>query len=326
MKLLTIDNGGDGAAGVLLECGEILHLARAALPGTAEPWLPAGLKEILCGGAQGLDIVRRMAARAAAQDGAGRQRLRESGALLPGSTPLLAPIPKPGLVLAAGLAYRSHLAEMAGTPPPPHPTGFIKSPHSVTGPHANVAVPPAAPHHIDYEGELAVVFGRRCHAVTADEALDHVAGYTVANDISARDWVRDVWSAETPWDARRTWEVNIMGKQYPGFTPLGPVLLTADEVPDAGRLRIITRLNGRLMQDAPVSDMLFSIAETIAHFSRWYAFEPGDVLLTGTPAGVGAGRMPPVFMADGDVIEVAIEGIGALRNVIRANTGERSAA
>lgn len=316
MKLVTIDSVAAGVPGALLASGEILHLGKAALQGSLEAWLPTSVKAILQAGEEGLAIARRIVARVAATGDAERALLRARGALTSQETPLLAPIPDPSLVVAAGLAYRSHLAEMSGTPTPPHPTAFMKSPGSITGPGALVTVPAGASQCIDYEGELAVVFGRACHCVEARDALGYVAGYVAANDISARDWVRDVWAAQTPWDARRTWEVNIMGKQFPGFTPLGPVLLTADEVPDPAGLGITTRLNGRVMQSAKVSDLIFELADTIAFLSRWYRFQPGDVLLTGTPAGVGVGRKPPVFMHEGDTVEVEIDGIGVLRNHI----------
>ncbi|WP_322013637.1 fumarylacetoacetate hydrolase family protein [Paraburkholderia sp. J12] len=316
MKLVTIDAGIAGAPGAILRSGEILHLARAALPGSLEAWLPGSLREILAAGEAGLAIVRQIVQRVEAMEHTPRERLRAAGTLTGAATPLLAPIPRPGLVLAAGLAYRSHLAEMAGTPAPPHPTGFLKSPHSIAAPDTPVILPPDADRQVDYEGELAVVFGRTCHGVTAQTALDYVGGYTVANDLSARDWVRAVWEAREPWQARTAWEVNIMGKQFDGFTPLGPALVTSDEIPDPALLQLTTRLNGEVMQQASVSDLIFDVAHTIAHFARWYTFEPGDVLLTGTPAGVGVGRKPPVFLRDGDVVDVTVTGIGHLRSTV----------
>jgi acylpyruvate hydrolase len=319
MKLVTIDSVRGGEPGALLPSGEVLALRRAAQADSLEIWLPDSLRDLLAGGPAALALVRALVERVLADPGL-QDGLRQRGALMPPGTRLLAPVPNPSLVVAAGLAYKSHLAEMAGTPTPRQPTGFIKVPASIVGPDHAVALPADAPAHVDYEGELAVVFGRRCHRVGADQAMDCVAGYTVANDISARDWVRDVWGATQPWEARQTWEVNIMGKQFEGFTPLGPVLLTADEVPDVGRLHITTHLNSELMQSSPVSDLIFSLPETIAYFSRWYCFNAGDVLLTGTPAGVGAGRKPQVFMKAGDVIEVAISCIGTLRNTLVAAT------
>jgi acylpyruvate hydrolase len=317
MKLVTIDVGAGGVPGAILRSGEVLHLPRAAQPGTVEAWLPDSTAGILSAGKAGLTVVRQIVERVEAMDEPSRQRLRAAGTLTGEATRLLAPVPQPRLVVAAGLAYRSHLAEMAGTPAPSHPTGFMKSPNSIAAPDAEVHLPPDADGHVDYEGELAVVFGSTCHAVTRECALDYVAGYTIANDISARDWVRAVWEAKAPWEARLTWEVNIMGKQFSSFTPLGPALLTADEVPDPTALHLTTRLNGEVMQSAPVSDLIFDLGTTIAHFSRWYTFEPGDVLLTGTPAGVGVGRKPPVFMRAGDVVDITVSGIGTLSNTIR---------
>lgn len=316
MKLVTIDNVKGGSPGAQLASGDILHLARAAHSHGLEGWLPGNLRDILAAGPAGLDVVRGIVERVSASSPQKIEVFRRNGTLTSAETPLLAPVPEPKLIVAAGLAYRSHLAEMSGTPQPPHPTGFMKSPHSVTGPGKTVELPTQADAQVDYEGELAVVFGRSCHNVSAGLAMDYVAGYCIANDISARDWVKEVWDAQTPWEARRTWEVNIMGKQFGGFTPLGPVLLTVDEVPVLGDLRIVTRLNGQVLQDSPLSDLIFDLGETISWFSRWYRFEPGDVLLTGTPAGVGIGRKPQLFMADGDVVEIEIVGIGKLHNVI----------
>jgi acylpyruvate hydrolase len=236
--------------------------------------------------------------------------------VLAANTPLLAPVPDARLMLAAGLAYKSHLAEMAGTPTPTHPTGFMKSPHSIGRPGAAIVLPASAPDMVDYEGELALVFGRRCHRVAPQEALACIAGCMVANDVSARDWVQAVWSANSPWQARQTWEVNIMGKQFPGFTPLGPCLTTLDELPSIPALRLTTRLNGNVVQSSAIGDLIFSLEDTIAHFSGWYEFLPGDILLTGTPAGVGVGRKPRLFMKHNDIVEVEIEGIGVLRNRI----------
>lgn len=313
MRLVSIDDRRDsgGSAGAVLASGEIVQLGRAALSGTVEAWLPDTLLAILRGGPPGLAVVRGIIARSDALTADDAAAARAGGMILPATTRLQAPIGSPAMILAAGLAYRSHLAEMAGTPTPPHPTAFLKTAASITGP-GPVTLPPQARDQVDYEGELAVVFGRHCHAVTAAEALDYVAGYTAANDLSARDWVRDVWSAEAPWDARRTWEVNIMGKQFPGFTALGPVLTTTDEIPDPAALRLRTLLNGEVMQDALIDDLIFPVAEMIAWFSRWHSFAPGDVLLTGTPAGVGIGRSPPRFIRPGDRVSVEIDRVGAL--------------
>jgi 2-keto-4-pentenoate hydratase/2-oxohepta-3-ene-1,7-dioic acid hydratase in catechol pathway len=320
MKLLSFDTPCGESAGALLPSGEVLALAAAAKTDSLEVWLPRRLIDILQAGEDGLRIVRSLVDRVWADERA-LQALRDRGALMPlAATRLLAPISSPSLLLAVGLAYKSHLAEMRNTPAPPHPSAFIKLPASIQRPNGPIPVPPDAPAHIDFEGELAVVFGRRCHKVRANEALDYVAGYTVCNDVSARDWVEDVFKAKTPWEARWTWEVNVMGKSFPGFTPLGPVLTTADEIDDPHSLTLKTRLNGQIVQHAETSDMIFSLNEVIAYFSRWYTFQPGDVLATGTPAGVGVGRKPPLFMKPGDVIEVEISKIGILRNIVEQDT------
>ena len=317
MKLVTIDTGPRGTPGAWLPSGDILHLARAAAPGTAEAWIPGSVRDLLEAGEEGLGIVRRLVERVAAASPERLAALREAGALTPADrTRLLAPVTEPRLIIGGGLNYHSHLKEMAGTPSPSRPTGFLKVAASVAGPDAAIRVPAGAPDMVDWEGELACVIGRACHGVSEADALAHVAGYTIVNDISARDWVADVFGSTAPWDARLTWEVNIMGKQFPGFTAMGPVLTTADEAGDPNGLTLETRLNGTVVQHDSTGGVIFGFAQSIAFFSRWYALQPGDVITTGTPAGVGAGRKPPQYMKPGDTIEVEVSRIGVLRNPI----------
>ncbi|MFZ2980774.1 MAG: fumarylacetoacetate hydrolase family protein, partial [Sphingobium sp.] len=306
MKLVTIAGPAGGSPGAVLQSGEIIDLRLAARLGSLDQWIPSSVIGILAGGDAGLALVGDLVEHTEASDLRQRSMLAEKGAILPESTRLLSPVPAPTMVVAAGLAYNSHLKEMSGTPPPRHPTGFLKIPASITGSGANVRLPPHAAEHMDYEGELAVIFGKHCHCVEAENSLDHVAGYSVANDFSARDWVYDAWRAEGAWEARLTWEVNIMGKQFPGFTAVGPWLVTRDELSDIGNQKLTTHINGQMVQESPISDTIFSLADTIAHFSRWYSFCPGDILLTGTPAGVGVGRKPPLFLKPGDRVEVGI--------------------
>jgi 2-keto-4-pentenoate hydratase/2-oxohepta-3-ene-1,7-dioic acid hydratase in catechol pathway len=317
MRLVTIDEGVRGSPGALLASGEVLHLARAAAPATVECWLPMTLRDILDAGEAGLGVVREIVERAEATSGEARAALRRSGAVTSrDATRLLAPIPEPRLVIGGGLNYRSHLREMPGTPEPSRPTGFIKAAASIVGPDAVIHTPRQAANMVDWEGELACVIGRTCHDVSTDEALSCIAGYTIVNDLSARDWVGDVFTATQPWEARLTWELNIMGKQFAGFTAMGPVLATTDEVGDPNDLTLETRLNGEVVQYVHTSDVVFGFAESMAFFSRWYTFHPGDLITTGTPAGVGAGRKPPRYMRQGDLIEVEISWIGTLRNTI----------
>lgn len=317
MKLVSFDSPAGPQAGALLDTGEVVNISRAAHPDSVEAWIPRELIDILKAGPEGLSLVRQVVQRAAKSSGRERERLMSTGGLMkPGIAKLLTPVARPGAVLAVGLAYKKHLAEMSNTPAPPHPSAFYKNPSSITGPDEPIAVPPQVPGHIDFEGELAIVFGRRCHNVTREAAMEYVAGYTICNDISARDWVSRVWAAKDPWESRWSWEVNIMGKSMPGFTPIGPVIATPDEIGDPYALHLTTRLNGTVMQSSEISDMIFPLAEVISYFSRWLTFQPGDILSTGTPAGVGIGRKPPVFMKAGDTIEVEISRIGVLRNSI----------
>ena len=317
MRLVTIDNGSAGTAGAVLRSGEILNFVRAASTNTIESWIPGELRAILAAGPRGLDVVRTLVAKVEGGDDKLLQRLRRNGALTGPDTPLLAPLPAPGLMVAAGLAYKSHLAEMSGTPIPKQPTAFMKSPNSITGPGAAVALP-ACRRACRLRGRARRRVRPRVPRRDARRG-DGVRGrlHRGQRHLGARLDPRGRHATHA-WEARQTWEVNIMGKQYDGFTPLGPVLLTADEVPDPGKLQITTRLNGEVMQHAPVSDLIFKLQDTISYLSRWYTFRPGDVLLTGTPAGVGVGRRPPVFMHAGDVVEVEISGIGILRNTIQA--------
>ena len=211
----------------------------------------------------------------------GRDRLAAAGGLRPlAETPLLAPIPDPRLLLSVGRNYGQHLKEMQDNPKPAYPTAFIKTMVSLNGSGKPIPVPPQCADMIDYEGEFCFVFGATCHDVAAANALNYVAGYTIANDVSARDWVPEVRSAEAPFDAIIAWERNVMGKNLPGFTPCGPVIVTRDEVPDPHDLQLTTRLNGEEMQSTKTDDLLFKLPELISYFSKWYRFQPGDVVTT----------------------------------------------
>ncbi|GII90738.1 fumarylacetoacetate hydrolase family protein [Sinosporangium siamense] len=239
----------------------------------------------------------------------------EQGWLLPRPATLLAPLGERVLIVAAGTNYRSHVEEM-GEEPPKKPAWFVKSPNSVIGSGASVRIPGAAPDMVDFEGEFCVVFGRACHAVGAAEAVDYIGGYTIINDVSARDAFPAIASATTPEEGRWAWGDMLLGKQFPTFCPMGPAVVTADEITDPANLTITTTLNGQLMQKGHTSDLLTGVAELIEQMSHYFSFEPGDVLSTGTPAGVGMGRKPPVFMRAGDEVRVGIEGIGELVNYI----------
>jgi 2-keto-4-pentenoate hydratase/2-oxohepta-3-ene-1,7-dioic acid hydratase in catechol pathway len=213
--------------------------------------------------------------------------------------------------------YHEHLKEMK-TPAPEKPAAFTKSVTSIIGPEAPILIPPNHPEMVDWEGEFSVVIGRPCHCVTASQALEYVAGYTIVNDVSARDWVAPVFSSTGIMGPIHAWEQNLLGKMFPTFCPMGPVVATKEEVPDPGNVAIKTSLNGKVMQSANTNDLVFSVPELIEYYSQFYMFNPGDIITTGSPSGVGYGRHPRVFMKPGDVVEVEVEGIGILRNPIQA--------
>jgi 2-keto-4-pentenoate hydratase/2-oxohepta-3-ene-1,7-dioic acid hydratase in catechol pathway len=216
---------------------------------------------------------------------------------------LLAPVPRPGKIVCVGRNYVEHAHER-GFEAPPEPILFAKWANSVAPPDATVVVPPGAVQP-DWEAELGVVIGSTCARVSPGDALAHVAGYTCLNDLSARDLQNRV----SQWTR---------GKAIDGFLPMGPWLVTADEVGDPQALAIRCRVNGETMQDSHTSLMIWPVAELIAFVSETITLDPGDVLATGTPAGIGAARTPPVFLRDGDVVEVEIERVGTLRTRIAA--------
>jgi 2-keto-4-pentenoate hydratase/2-oxohepta-3-ene-1,7-dioic acid hydratase in catechol pathway len=218
---------------------------------------------------------------------------------------LLAPV-VPTAILGIGLNYRRH-AEETGLKAPKYPVLFMKSPGSVTHPGDPILLHPSCmePPEVDYEVELAVVIGKTAKDVPADKAFDYVLGYTVANDISARRWQGGRGGGQ--W---------VRGKSFDTFCPLGPVMVTADELRDPQNLDLNCVLNGQVMQDANTSDMIFPVAELIAFLSTGMTLLPGTVILTGTPSGVGFTRKPPVFLMPGDTIEVTVKGIGTLSNSV----------
>jgi 2-keto-4-pentenoate hydratase/2-oxohepta-3-ene-1,7-dioic acid hydratase in catechol pathway len=216
---------------------------------------------------------------------------------------LRAPVEDPDKVICLGLNYRDH-AEEAGLALPAAPMLFAKYRNSLVGPSAPIMLPPVSA-AVDYEAELAVVIGRPVKDVGADTALDHVAGVMALNDVTARD----VQHATSQWTA---------GKAIDTFAPCGPALVLLDEIDDVQALRVIARVNGEIVQDGTTADMIFGVAETIAFLSRLMTLVPGDIIATGTPAGVGFSRDPQILLHDGDVAEVEIEGVGALRNPVVA--------
>ena len=230
---------------------------------------------------------------------------------------LAPPIANPGLVLSVGMNYHEHLKEMK-TPVPEKPAAFTKSVASIIASGQPIVLPASHPDMVDWEGEFTVVIGKAGHRIPAAKALDHVAGYTIVNDVSARNWVAAIFQSQGIMGPIHAWEHNLLGKMLPTFCPMGPVIATKDEVPDPDDVKIVTRLNGQVMQDANTDDLVFSVVKLIEYYSQFYRFQPGDCITTGSPSGVGFGRNPKVFMKAGDTIEVEVSGIGVLSNPVKA--------
>ena len=310
-RLVTASAPGAAAAAALVLGDELLLLAGAeAALGLAHGAAPIDdLASLFARGPSLRGVFDRL--RRIADAGAARaDALRERGLLLPAATCRIGAPIVPRLIVCSGNTYARHVQEMGGAAPS-HPGGFLKSPHCVIGPGTPIELPASHPAMVDFEGEFALVVGRACHRVDARQAADCIAGYTLVNDISARDWVGE---------AKRSGDMffNTLGKQFPGFCPIGPAIVTADTIGELAGLRLTTRLNGREMQNTLLGQLLFTPAHLLEFWSRWYAFRPGDVITTGSPPGVGFARTPPVFLAPGDRLEVAVAEIGVLDNPVVA--------
>jgi 2-keto-4-pentenoate hydratase/2-oxohepta-3-ene-1,7-dioic acid hydratase in catechol pathway len=292
----TADGGSAGPrsavvrSAVVSEGGLLIDLA------TAEPPLPADLAGLLLEERAG-----RLATLAASVPETARVRLTE--------VRLAAPVPTPSKIIGIGLNYRDHAAE-TGQDLPTRPTVFAKFPSALTGPYDPIVLPEQS-NSVDYEGELGVVIGRQARFVPEDEALSYVGGYLAVNDVSARD-VQN-WTSQ--WS---------LGKSFDTFAPVGPFLVTAAEVPDPQNLEIETRVNGVTVQHSSTANMVFTVAALISQLSAVMTLEPGDIIATGTPGGIGGAQNPPRFLKDGDIVEVEIERLGCLRNpVVAAGAGQR---
>jgi 2-keto-4-pentenoate hydratase/2-oxohepta-3-ene-1,7-dioic acid hydratase in catechol pathway len=313
MHLLNLDLADKRAPAVLVG-DEILNIAAATKVLAQAKRIPHSIKGILRGGTETLDDIRRLTDRATGKHAI---QLRDTGALIPREgAKLAAPITNPGLILAAGLNYHAHLKEMNDTPVPAKPNSFTKNPAAIIGTDAPIILPRIAPTMVDWEGELGVVIGRICRNVGVGEALSYVAGYTMINDVSARDWVPPVFTSTGIFGPILAWEQNILGKQFPTFCPVGPVIATADEIPDITDLHLETRVNGEIMQTTSTNDLVYNVAELISYYSTFYEFRPGDLIATGSPPGVGFGHDPKIFLKAGDVVEVIGDHIGTLKNTV----------
>ena len=287
MRLATIATPGGPRLHVRARSGYV-DIAEA----TGDPRL-SSLQYVLGTGLAAMDVIRPL------QDSEGRQVAEADFAPA---------VPAPPRILCLGLNYSEHALE-GGREVPTWPDAFVRGADSVLPPYADL-IKPALTERFDYEAELGVVIGAGGRYITADKALDAIAGFVVVNDASARDWQR----AATQWTA---------GKNFEGSMPIGPEVVTTDEV-DVSDVAISSTLNGQVMQSARTSQMLVDVPSAVEFFSSFTRLMPGDVIATGTPGGVGFARTPPVWMHPGDVIEVTVEGVGTIRNHVVAEKGAPS--
>lgn len=270
----------------------------------AQVTLGRDMVEFLKRGDKALEAARKALAYASGNPSGG------AGAILdPKEIRLMSPVPRPGALVSAGKNFSDHVAEMASKKGPSSPVAFLKLPGTVIGPEDDIPYPPEVK-NLDYEVELAIIIGKACIDVSQDDAFDYIAGYATFNDISARDIIR----------SENKTGIHLMGKSFPGFAPMGPYLVTADEIPDPQNLKLKLSVNGETRQDSNLSYMIFKIREMIAYWSQM-GLNPGDVLTTGTPRGVAAGRkpdQPPWWLKPGDLVEAEVEKVGRLHNRIVA--------
>jgi len=316
MRLVTFAARGRTRAGVL-DGDWIIDLTRAARAyhaarGVARPgaracaFLPPSIRAVLAGGDDALALARAAVAHIRASlVVAGAARALEADGILwrTEEVRLLPPVPDPPKILCVGRNYAEHAREGGGAPPE-MPIFFGRFPHSLLGPGEPFVLPRVSP-EVDFEGELAAIIGRPGRDIPQARALGHVAGYTIFNDISVRDFQRKT----SQW---------MIGKNFDRSGPLGPALVTADEVPDPQALSLTVDVSGERMQEASTGTMLFSVAVLIAEVSRALTLEPGDIIATGTPSGVGFARKPPRWLRPGDLVRVAITGLGVLETPVAA--------
>jgi 2-keto-4-pentenoate hydratase/2-oxohepta-3-ene-1,7-dioic acid hydratase in catechol pathway len=287
MRLVTFLVDSQPRLGALLD-DAVLDL------NNADSWLPTSVLTLLQSGPAVLERARRVARGSSAV---------AYGVVRPlGDVKLLAPIPRPPKIVCIGVNYADHAAE-AGRTLPARPSIFLKAPSTVIGP-GDAIVKPTTTERLDYEVELAVVIGKTAKAVLREHALEYVAGYTILNDVSARD-------LQLAADGG-----VILGKNFDTSAPTGPVLVLADEIPDPSNLAIRTWINGELRQDGNTHNLIFDVPAIIAFLTQQLTLEPGDCIATGTPAGVGLGMKPQVWLQPGDTVRMEVDGIGVLENPV----------
>lgn len=294
MRLASFSSSQEERFGVLVDDDHILDLT-AALAESAADLCVRTMLDYVRAGEPATEAARKLLTAASADE-------QLASLVVPlTAVQLLAPIPRPPKMIFVGRNYNDHIAEAAAARPA-FPSSFSKLPTNVIGPNATILLP-AMSTEIDFEAELAFVIGRAASRVKIDDAYDYIAGYTIANDVGARD-------------IQFKHNQLALSKNFRTFAPMGPIIRTADDVPDPMNLGIRLWLNGTQMQDGSTAEMIFSISEILAFLSSAIDFEPGDVISTGTPAGVGFARTPPVFLRNGDVVRIEIDGLSSLENSV----------
>ena len=318
MKLVTFESGGENRVGALkgdfvVDLGLAVDLLRsAALDVEQRSELQNAVNTVLAGGANPrhmIDLLERGEAwRRALDEILDAAPASQEPSRLPQGvfTPLekvrlRAPLLRPGKIICVGLNYQSHRAEQTKKLPE-RPVFFLKSDNTICGPGDPIVLPPNSA-QVDYEAEFAVVIGKQGKGIPEDRVFEHIAGYTILNDVSARD----LQIGDGQW---------FRGKSCDTFGPTGPWIVTADEIPDPHKLRISLTLNGRTMQDANTEDLIYKIPFLISYLSQSLTLEPGDLFSTGTPGGVGHHRKPSIYLKPGDTVSVTVEGIGTLTNPV----------
>jgi acylpyruvate hydrolase len=315
MRLCTFTSRGATRLGALCGDGEVVDLNRAYEARLVKrgdtrarevAWarVPPEMVAFLEGGEASMDAARHAIAHVEEVAARDPQRAFAEGLLVERAEPgfrLDAPVPRPRTVLAVGVNYKDH-ADEAGFELPKRPVLFGKVSGCVIGPGAAI-VRPRVSRLLDWEGELCFVVGKRARHVPAAEALEYVAGFTIGNDVSVRDWQ---FHSQT----------MMMGKSFDTHGPLGPALVTRDEVPDYRDLDLRTLVNGEVKQDSNTRHLIFGVEQTLEYVTQAFTLHPGDVVFTGTPSGIGGSRRPPEFLKAGDVVRVEIAGLGALENPV----------
>ena len=323
MKLTMIQADGMPVPAVLMENGKLLNIARAQSGGLlAEAGPIASLMKIIEIDGPAFSAVRGLADRVQSGDASLTDRLASLGAFVDNQTATYSKLLQPNMIVSCGMGYKDHLREMKVTSLPKEPIAFLKAVGTQNWHGAPIVLPPQEPDMVDFECEFACVIGRSFHNVGPEEVLRHVAGYTMINDVgsrlSAKPFVDGLNGGCGSLAFMEIYVRSVLEKQFPGFCPIGPVIHTADTFGDPNDVQVETRLNGEVMQSAHTSDLTFPIAFSLSYYSRWYRFQPGDVLTTGSPAGVGMGYDPPRYMKAGDVLETSGSRIGRMVNPLVA--------